>query len=563
MKEFIKYLLGLATALLTFASCSDFLDQNPDLRTTLDSEEKVASILISAYTTGAGSYQILAELSSDNACDHGSHMNYNQFYKDVYEWAEDVASNNDSPGNVWSSNYSNIAEANQALSAINDLGGPVTEQLKASKGEALLCRAYSHFILANLFCMPYNEATADNYLGIPYMDHAETDLNPKYQRGTLREVYEKIGKDIEEGIPLINDNLYKVPKYHFNYKAACCFASRYYLFMHNWDKAIEYAKKAMTDNLTLRDYDAIAAIPDGTPRHQEYVNSASAANFLVQAATSAAGTVFGRYSTAGRYGHGEIIGTYETFASQKIDPIEQADGTLKYFANGAPWGSPSFKVNRVVLSSSRKYLLPRTWYVFQYTDPVAGTGFSKAVSVLFSVEEAILNYVEANIMKMSEDPTCGDEALRYLNIWAGNLFTSNTSNMTKESLVNWLSHTGYSEPYVGKTSSTSPQTLTPKKRLYAAPYAEIDARDDSDEQKALLHTLIFARRYQFLHEGMRWFDTRRFGITVYRYLLDQDDKTILQITDKISDESGIADPRRALQLPSDVIFAGLTPNPRN
>ena len=135
--------------------------------------------------------------------------------------------------------------------------------------------------------------------------------------------------------------------------------------------------------------------------------------------------------------------------------------------------------------------------------------------------------------------------------------------MTKESLVNWLSHTGYSEPYVGKTSSTSPQTLTPKKRLYAAPYAEIDALDDTNEQKALLHTLIFARRYQFLHEGMRWFDTRRFGITVYRYLLDQDDKTILQITDKISDESGIADPRRALQLPSDVIFAGLTPNPRN
>ncbi len=31
-----------------------------------------------------------------------------------------------------------------------------------------------------------------------------------------------IGKDIEEGIPLIDDTSYAVPKYHFNYKAACC-----------------------------------------------------------------------------------------------------------------------------------------------------------------------------------------------------------------------------------------------------------------------------------------------------------------------------------------------------
>ena len=60
---------------------------------------------------------------------------------------------------------------------------------------------------------------------------------------------------------------------------------------------------------------------------------------------------------------------------------------------------------------------------------------------------------------------------------------------------------------------------------------------------------------------MRWFDTRRFGITVYRYLLDEDAETVVQITDQISDENGTPDPRRALQLPADVIAAGLTPQP--
>lgn len=548
MKKSIIYLLGIAVVIPAFMSCSDFLDQNPDLRTTLDSEEKIASILVSAYISGSGSYQLVAELSSDNVCDYGITKNYNQFYQDVYEWAEEVTSNNDAPRNIWSSNYNNIANANQALSAIEELGGPTTARLKASKGEALICRAYSHFVLANMFCMPYNPATAGNCLGIPYMDHAETDLNPRYERGTLQEVYEMIGKDIEAGIPLIDDTAYSVPKYHFNYKAACCFASRYYLFMQDWDNAIKYATMALTSNPSslLRDYAAIAALPNSSSRHQEYVSSASTANFLLQAATSSSGTVFGWYSTAGRYSHGKLQGTYETVQPKK----------------GGPWGSSvSFKAAHAVLASSGKYVLPRTWYIFQYTDPVAGTGFSKAISVLFTSEEALLNRAEAYVMKMNEDPTALDKALEDMNLYAANLFSAGFSPMTEASIKKWATETypDYSELYVGKTSASSPQTLNPKKKLHAAPYNTLE---EGSQQENMLQALIFMRRYQFLHEGMRWFDTRRFGITVYRYLLDEDAETVVQITDQISDENGTADPRRALQLPADVIAAGLTPNPR-
>ena len=548
MKKSIIYLLGIAVVIPAFMSCSDFLDQNPDLRTTLDSEEKIANILVSAYISGAGSYQLVAELSSDNVCDYGITKNYNQFYQDVYEWAEEVTSNNDAPRNIWSSNYNNIANANQALSAIEELGGPTTTRLKASKGEALICRAYSHFVLANMFCMPYNPATAGNCLGIPYMDHAETDLNPRYERGTLQEVYEMIGKDIEAGIPLIDDTAYSVPKYHFNYKAACCFASRYYLFMQDWDNAIKYATMALTSNPSslLRDYSAIAALPNGTSRHQEYVNSASTANFLLQAATSNSGLLFDWYSTAGRYSHGKLQGIYETVQPKK----------------GGPWGSSvTFKAPHAVLASSGKYVLPRTWRVFQYTDPVAGTGFNKAISVLFTSEEALLNRAEAYIMKMNEDPAALDKALEDMNLYAANLFSAGFKSMTEASIIKWATETypDYSELYVGKTSPNSQQTLNPKKKLHAAPYNTLE---EGGPQESMLQALIFMRRYQFLHEGMRWFDTRRFGITVYRYLLDEDAETVVQITDQISDENGTPDPRRALQLPADVIAAGLTPNPR-
>ena len=548
MKKSIIYLLGIAVVIPAFMSCSDFLDQNPDLRTTLDSEEKIANILVSAYISGSGSYQLVAELSSDNVCDYGITKNYNQFYQDVYEWAEEVTSNNDAPRNIWSSNYNNIANANQALSAIEELGGPTTTRLKASKGEALICRAYSHFVLANMFCMPYHPATAGNYLGIPYMDHAETDLNPRYERGTLQKVYEMIGKDIEAAIPLIDDTAYSVPKYHFNYKAACCFASRYYLFMQDWDNAIKYATMALTSNPSslLRDYGAIAALPNSTSRHQEYVSSASTANFLLQAATSNSGLLFDWYSPAGRYSHGKLQGTYETVQPKK----------------GGPWGSGvTFRAPHAVLASSGKYILPRTWRVFQYTDPVAGTGFNKAISVLFTSEEALLNRAEAYIMKMNEDPAALDKALEDMTLYAANLFSAGFKSMTEASIIKWATETypDYSELYVGKTSASSPQTLNPKKKLHAAPYNTLE---EGSPQESMLQALIFMRRYQFLHEGMRWFDTRRFGITVYRYLLDEDAETVVQITDQISDENGTPDPRRALQLPADVIAAGLTPNPR-
>ena len=549
MRKSTIYLLNTLIAILTLVSCSDFLDQNPDLRTTLDSEEKVANILISAYTSGAGSYQVVAELSSDNVCDKGVTKNFSQFLQDVYEWREEITSNNDATNNVWSSNYSCIANANEALKAIDELGGAVTPSLKASKGEALLCRAYSHFILANMFCMPYNAETADDYLGIPYMDHAETDLKPQYERGTLSKTYAMIGQDIEEGIPLIDETTYRSPKYHFNYKAACCFASRYYLFIHDWNNAVKYATMALTSNPAslLRDYDAIAALPNDATRIQEYVDSGSSANFLLQAATSTAGTYFGWYSTGGRYSHGQLQANYETCSPQK----------------GGPWGSGvTFKAPPVTLSSSRKIILPRIRYVFQYTDPVAGSGYQKAVTVLLSMEEALLNRAEAYIMRMKEDPTAAEKALEDMNLYADNLIKSGFTPMTLESIRKWATETykEYSELTVGKTSTTSPQKLNPKKRLFAAPYNELE---EGSDQESMLQALIFLRRYQFLHEGMRWFDTRRFGITVYRYLLDEDDTTVLEITDRISDEGGTPDPRRTFQLPSEVIAAGLTPNPRN
>lgn len=96
------------------------------------------------------------------------------------------------------------------------MGNPTS--LNPQKGEALLCRAYAHFLLANIFCEAYDPATAVAKLGIPYVTEPETTVTVSYERGTLAETYQKIEADLLEGLPLIEDNVYSVPKYHLTRK---------------------------------------------------------------------------------------------------------------------------------------------------------------------------------------------------------------------------------------------------------------------------------------------------------------------------------------------------------
>ena len=133
--------------------------------------------------------------------------------------------------NYWNNAYAAIAAANHALEAVEKFEAEDRgEEVRNARGEALLCRAYAHFMLANLFCMPYNPATADTELGVPYATEPETTLNPLYHRGTLQETYDKIEADLLEGLDLLPASYAKAPAYHFTRKAAYVFASRFYLW---------------------------------------------------------------------------------------------------------------------------------------------------------------------------------------------------------------------------------------------------------------------------------------------------------------------------------------------
>jgi len=235
-----------SATILALVSCNKQLDELPDNQVRIDSPEKVKKLLVNAYPQVSAS--ILNEFSSDNIGDGGDVAKFDsRLAIELANW-EVVNEYSDYEGlkYVWQYHYDAINHANTALEAIDKLGN--TADLKPARGEALIARAYGHFELVNLFGKPYNPSTSASDPGIPYMLAPETELNKKYERTSVGKIYEQIDADLQEGLPLINDSYYDMPKYHFNRKAAYAFAARFYLYYQKWQKALDAANEVLTTN---------------------------------------------------------------------------------------------------------------------------------------------------------------------------------------------------------------------------------------------------------------------------------------------------------------------------
>ena len=526
-------MLSLAFAL---TSCNEWLDVMPDNRAEIDTEEKVEKLLVSAYPENA--YIVMTELSSDNVDDFGEDSPYQErIYGQLYQWAEVTETDNEDPKSVWSALYGAITNANQAIVSIEAMGAN-TPRLKASLGEALLCRAYNHFMLASVFCKAYNPATASTDLGIPYMSKPETELNPKYERGTLKQVYDAIAADLERGLPLVSDAFYSIPKYHFNEKAAYTFASRFYLNAGDWDKCIECANKVLgsAPKELLRDYATLASLPKDLAVVGPQYNSTNAKNnFLIQTGYSALGLLFGPYYYESRITGGNMLMQTELL-------------------NRAPWGqygasTSSYNYNKMykltpyiyAATGFDKTIFPRLNYLFEYTDPVAGIGYYRTIYAAFTAEEALLNRAEAYIMKEQYDLALAD-----INLWTVN--TLNPSYCTNVTLTEDVI-----QAWVDSMEYYTDDKPTPKKALNPVLFT----LPEDGKMETYIHALLYIRRVEFYMMGMRWFDVKRYGIEITRRRLGTT-LDVLETYDRLTKD----DPRRALQLPKDVITAGLTPNPR-
>ena len=74
---------------------------------------------------------------------------------------------------------------------------------------------------------------------------------------------------------------------------------------------------------------------------------------------------------------------------------------------------------------------------------------------------------------------------------------------------------------------------------------------------SVLDCVLHFRRIETMFEGMRWFDIKRYGITIYRRAVNSNGDVV-----EITDTMGPDDLRRAVQIPLKSRDAGFEPNKR-
>ena len=73
----------------------------------------------------------------------------------------------------------------------------------------------------------------------------------------------------------------------------------------------------------------------------------------------------------------------------------------------------------------------------------------------------------------------------------------------------------------------------------------------------MIHLVLNCRRTETMGQGMRWFDIKRYGITIYRRAVNSNGDVV-----EISDTLGPDDLRRAVQIPLKSRDAGFEANKR-
>ena len=514
------------------ASCADQLDTLPDNRTTLDTPKKIAGLLVTAYPDRTPT--LFNEWMSDNTDYMGAQNSQGNRGGDQYFfWQEQTEGGNDSPEMVWMLYYEGVYKANEALAAIEEQGGPKNDILRNSKGEALLIRAYDHFILANEFCRPYNGKTSTKDAGLYYATGIAdfSAAAEQSNRGTVADVYAKIAADIEAGIPLLNDT-YEVPKYHFNKQAAYAFATRFYLYYEKWEKAKEYADKLLGSNpaASLRDYRALQAMPLSKSEQavkiaEAYCSASADCNLLVQTSVSNAGMALAPWLISKRYTLTNYLAETELFQSNNI------------------WGTSSnliwkpFTVNSGESNFALLMKLPRE---FEIRNTTTGSGYLRTLNVDFTMDEALLNRAEAEIMLGQNDAACAD-----MTIWMKNFFNTNVT-LTPTSVQTYFKTVPYAYADAAK--------MVPSFKKHISPRFTIDA--EGSVQESLLQCLLNFRRIETVHQGMRWMDIRRYNIEIPRRLIGANGKPSKNLDWLEKD-----DPRQVVQIPQSIREAGVAGNP--
>lgn len=284
MKKILNYttifnLLSALAIVIATSSCNDFLDEKPSKSSDLvvTTTEDLDALLnnFSAFYSEANGTAIYSSddygLTTDIYDARPGTFNMAAIHFNI--WDSDYLADN-TQDNFWRNEYTKIFNANMVLENLDRVSGSDADKNRL-KADAHFIRAYSYFSLANVYCLPYNESTA-NEAGLTLK--TGTSFEDPTERRPLSEVYEQIDADLAEAFQTSQRLVQQGRARHWRTNTAAVngFAARYYLIRNDYERALQYADEALSEYSELVDYNtdmrygrtSTVTINAGTPEAQ-------------------------------------------------------------------------------------------------------------------------------------------------------------------------------------------------------------------------------------------------------------------------------------------------------
>lgn len=258
MKSY-KYILSVfvAGAILTGISCSDYLETKPSTSVSEDDVFQTVSgaqsalngcyFQMRAYNSGGAdrsddygipSIQMISDVSGEDVMSNGG-----GWYGYTYNYWGETRGDIFRASQLWVFHYRLINNLNSIIAHIDPAEGD--EQTKQYiKGQALALRGWAYFSLSRLFQQTYS--IAQDMPGMPLYTEPTTEKTEGKPRGTLRETYEQILKDLLAAEPML-EGFERSASYPnvFTQTVVQGVLAEVYQVMNDWPKSEEYARKVL------------------------------------------------------------------------------------------------------------------------------------------------------------------------------------------------------------------------------------------------------------------------------------------------------------------------------
>lgn len=249
MMKALYFILGLLFC-VQILSCNKFLDEKVDAN--LKEADNLDDLDALLNSTQVMNYYVmgLGEASADNYyLDKASWESMDIVDREIYGWGPEIFFQNSL--SAWLEYYRTIYYSNHVLGKLQKIGTNLDQDKHAQeiKGKAYFFRAFGFYKLVGLFSKAYDKEGAATDLGIPL--RLTDDFNVPSERASVKVCYQQILDDLymaEKLLPIEQSNRH-LP----SIQAAYVLFSSIYQHMQDFEKSLDYAKKALSISSKLKD----------------------------------------------------------------------------------------------------------------------------------------------------------------------------------------------------------------------------------------------------------------------------------------------------------------------